>query len=144
MGLGVRTKGRGYALQILFALDAQSEKSVTEVKKALADYMDRFDIELDTRSIEFAEHLLLGLIEHVEGVDAIIREASKNWRLERMSRVDLSILRVAVYELLHNKEVPMKVVMNEAVELAKRYGAKDAPAFVNGILDRIATTVKGS
>ena len=74
----------------------------------------------------------------VAELDDIIQNASKNWRLDRMSRVDRNILRLATYELRHCDNVPVKVIINEAVELAKRFGTGESAAFVNGVLDRIA------
>jgi N utilization substance protein B len=71
-------------------------------------------------------------------IDGLIQRTSTNWKLERMARVDRNILRLAVYELLRRPEVPVKVTLNEAVELGKKYGSEESSAFVNGILDRIA------
>ena len=68
--------------------------------------------------------------------------SQKNWALDRMSRVDLSLLRLATYELLYQPDVPASVVMNEAIEIGKRYGTKDTPSFINGILDKIASLAK--
>jgi N utilization substance protein B len=135
MGVGVRRGARRYALQVLYALDVNDTASVSE---ALAGYRDDFELPLDERSEEFAAGLVGGTRDKLAEIDDIIKQASRNWRLERMSRVDRNILRLATYELGHTPEVPTKVVINEAVELAKRFGAAEAPAFVNGILDRIA------
>ena len=71
-------------------------------------------------------------------IDKKISEVAKNWSLERMTPVDLSILRIGVYELLYRPEIPDPVVIDEAIEIAKRYGTKDSPAFINGLLDKIA------
>ena len=75
-------------------------------------------------------------------IDAILQRASKNWRLERMARVDRNVLRLATWELRFAPEVPAKVVINEAIEVARRFGAAESPAFVNGLLDRIAQELK--
>ncbi len=139
MGVGVRRGARRYALQVLYALDVNSTASVDE---ALAGYRDDFELPLDQRSEEFASGLVSGTRDQLVEIDATIQEASRNWRLDRMSRVDRNILRLATYELGHTSEVPTKVVINEAVELAKRFGAAEAPAFVNGILDRIAQSLR--
>jgi N utilization substance protein B len=88
---------------------------------------------------EFAIELVRGCAAALEEIDAKIREVSKHWRLERMARVDRNILRLATYELLKRPEVPRRVTLNEAVELAKRFGDENSPAFVNGVLDRIAS-----
>jgi N utilization substance protein B len=70
----------------------------------------------------------------------VIKEYSTNWTLERMAKVDLSLLRLATFELLFHPDVPTSVVINEAIEIGKRYGTKDTPAFINGILDKISRT----
>lgn len=81
--------------------------------------------------------LAAGVASHLEELDALIVRYSEHWRLERMTAVDRNILRLAAYELLYQPDVPPKVVINEAVELAKRYGSESSGAFVNGLLDRI-------
>ena len=139
MGAGVRRGARRYALQVLYALDVNPTASIAE---ALASYREAFDLELDERAGEFAAELVRGTVANRAAVDEIIQQASRNWRIDRMSRVDRNILRLAAFELGHLPEIPTKVVINEAVELAKRFGAAEAPAFVNGILDRIAQALR--
>ncbi len=85
--------------------------------------------------------LVEGVATHQEELDALIRQHSEHWRLERMAAVDRNLLRLSLYELLHQPTVPAKVVLNEAVELAKRYGSEDSGAFINGILDCVRKTV---
>jgi N utilization substance protein B len=89
----------------------------------------------------FAEELVAGVLDHRDAIDEKIREKSKNWALSRMARVDVNILRLAVYELLYRSDIPKVVTINEAIEVAKKFGNEDAPAFVNGILDEIATAL---
>ncbi|MFH1468893.1 MAG: transcription antitermination factor NusB [Pseudomonadota bacterium] len=86
----------------------------------------------------FANALVQGVQENTQRIDALIEEASLNWRLVRMPVVDRNILRLACYELIGCPEIPVSVTINEAVELAKRFGGDDSRAFVNGILDRVA------
>jgi len=90
---------------------------------------------------EFADQLVLGFSRVAGAIDEKIRAVSKHWRLERMSRVDRNIIRLAAYELMHVADIPRRVTLNEAVELAKRFGNEESPAFVNGVLDRIADDV---
>ena len=90
---------------------------------------------------DLASELVRGCARHLQAIDDRIREASKHWRLERMARVDRNILRLAIFELLERPDVPRRVTLNEAVELAKRYGDENSPAFVNGLLDRIANDI---
>ena len=139
MAAGVRRKGRAYALQVLYALDfAEKERDAAAPGEAVAAYAGLFELEIDPPSLEFAGQLVATARERMAEIDDVIQSASRNWRLDRMSRVDRNILRLATCELRHFPDVPVKVAINEAVELAKRFGTGDSPAFVNGILDRIA------
>ena len=106
----------------------------------LADAWDASDDERphESEEVEFAQYLALGTESSREEVDAIIEEASTNWRLSRMPVVDRNILRLAAYELKQCTDIPATVSINEAIELAKRFGTKDSRAFVNGIVDRMA------
>ena len=88
-------------------------------------------------AISFATSLVDGVREHRREIDDLIREAARNWELERMAAVDRNALRLGCYELLHGDDIPMKVAINEAIELAKRFSTEASGAFVNGILDRI-------
>jgi N utilization substance protein B len=85
----------------------------------------------------YAEVLVRGVEREREAVDEAVQRASKHWRLSRMAVVDRNLLRLGAFELLYRTDVPRRVVLNEAIELAKRYGARDARAFVNGVLDRV-------
>ncbi len=85
----------------------------------------------------FAQKLFRGAVDHHEELDKLIREQAENWRLERMAAVDRSVLRVAVYELLHCPETPPRAVINEALEVARRFSGEGSVEFVNGILDGV-------
>ena len=87
--------------------------------------------------IDFANGIVDGIAEHSAEIDEAIASASIGWSIQRMPRVDLSILRVAVYELLFDKKAPKKVVINEAVRIATKYGGDDSPKFINGVLGKI-------
>jgi transcription antitermination protein NusB len=141
MAAGVRRRGRAYGLQILYALDVNGGD---EPARVVAEYWQLFELELDAPSLEFSERLVSTTRARLDEIDDAIQSASRNWRLDRMSRVDRNILRLATCELRHSPDVPVKVVINEAVELAKRFGTADSPAFVNGILDRIAHQLRRS
>src|SRR5687767_8313239 len=117
MAAGVRRKGRAYALQVLYALDLNDNAAAGE---AVQSYADLFELEVDGPSLEFAGQLVATARETLADIDDVIQSASRNWRLERMSRVDRNILRLATCELRHFPDVPVKVAINEAVELAKR------------------------
>lgn len=133
---GTRRTGRAYALQLLYARDGDV---ATDVTGAAVSWADAFDLEVEPGAQEFARELVAAATERTAEIDELIASASKNWRIERMSRVDRNILRLGACELLAFKDVPVKVVINEAVELAKRFGTAESSAFVNGVLDRIAS-----
>ena len=89
----------------------------------------------------FARELVDGVREHQERIDALITERAQHWRLPRLSRVDLNLLRLGTFELLARPEIPASVTINEAIEIARRFGSEDSAAFVNGVLDAIAEAV---
>ena len=91
-------------------------------------------LELDNKDKEYIEDILTGSKQHMDEIDDIIREYSKGWKFERISKVDLSILRLALYEILYRDDIPVSVSINEAVELAKKFGGDRTSSFVNGIL----------
>lgn len=131
-----RRSGRAYALQLLYARDGDA---ATDVTGAAVSWADTFELDVEPAAQQFARDLVAAAHERGKEIDELIASASKNWRIERMSRVDRNILRLGACELVAFKDVPVKVVINEAVELAKRFGTAESSAFVNGVLDRIAT-----
>lgn len=130
--MGARTSGRQAALQMMFAV----ETAGTDPDTCIGTFWREFDADPEGRA--YADGLVRGTWSALERVDALIREASTNWRLERMTRVDRNLLRMAVYELLEIPDVPRAVILDEAIELAKAFGGEESGAFVNGVLDRIA------
>ena len=133
---GTRTKGRAFALQLLYARD---HDPTADVASAAGGWATDFDLELEPTAQQFARDLVAAAGDRAPEIDQLITASSRNWRLERMSRVDRNILRLGACELVAFRDVPVKVVINEAVELAKRFGTAESSAFVNGVLDRIAT-----
>ena len=89
-------------------------------------------------SEQFARELVSGVEEHRGRIDELIAVAAEHWKMPRLSRVDLNVLRLATFELLARPEIPAAVTLNEAIEIARRYGSEDSPSFVNGVLDHIA------
>ena len=89
-------------------------------------------------SEDFARELVAGVDAHRARIDELIAGAAEHWRLPRLSRVDLNVLRLATFELLERPEIPAAVTINEGIEIARRYGSEDSPGFVNGVLDHIA------
>ena len=117
---------------MLFAIDATGN----DVDQAISDFWR--ELPGDAEGREYADQLVRGVREGADKLDERIRAASQNWRLERMARIDRNALRLGTYELLTRTDVPRAVVLDEAVELAKRFGGDESSKFVNGVLDRIA------
>ena len=122
-------------MQLLYQVDLTGDDG----DAAFASYWKSWPgVEQDARTREFAETLVRFVLSDEARIDAVIDAAAKNWDLERFSRVDLNLLRLAVGELLGSPEVPAPVVINEAVEIAHRFSDEKAASFINGVLDRIA------
>jgi N utilization substance protein B len=138
MTAGTRRTGRAYALQLLYARDGDPATDVVELATRWASELE---LEVEGPAQTFARELVAAAVARAAELDELITSSSKNWRIDRMSRVDRNILRLGACELLAFRDVPTKVVINEAVELAKRFGTAESSAFVNGVLDRIATAV---
>jgi transcription antitermination factor NusB len=130
-----RTKAREYALQILYAVDITKDDPM--------DCVDRFWEGNEESSIEvkkFAAGLVLGVSDNKKEIDRMIAKHATNWKLDRMAVIDRNVLRFAAYELLYSKDIPPKVSINEAIDIAKKFGGPDSGKFVNGVLDKINKT----
>jgi N utilization substance protein B len=136
--MGLRRESRELALQILYALDANPSVGIRETLQTFRE--EQTDVLSRVR--EFAEGLVQGVQEHRSLIDEAIKARSKNWTLVRMPRVDLNVMRMATYELMFREDIPKKVSINEAIEIARKFGDKESPAFVNGILDEIVACPK--
>jgi transcription antitermination protein NusB len=135
--MGTRRRARECALQLLYMWEFHKALGHAGVS---AFWVDRPQEEPATR--DFATLLVEGVVRRLEEVDDLIRKASLNWRIDRMATVDRNILRLATFELMEVVDTPLKVVLNEAIELSKRYGSEDSGAFVNGVLDKIGSTLR--
>ena len=133
--MGARSSGRESALQMLFAMEAGGGSA----ERVIAAYWR--ETPGDPEGREYADNVLRGVAGDLDKVDEAVRKASTNWRLERMARVDRNVLRLGAWELLKSRDVPRAVILDEAVELAKRFGSEESGAFVNGVLDRVASDV---
>ncbi len=136
--MGLRREARELALQMLYALDSNSSVGLRETLQTFREEQN----DVQGRVREFAEDLVRGVQAEREIIDEAIRARSKNWSLSRMPRVDLNVMRLASYELMYRADIPKKVSINEAIEIVRRYGDKESPAFVNGILDEIEACLK--
>ena len=130
-----RTKAREIALQYLYQVDVTKDHT----ERTLQDFIDHFAEEKDVDAVPYARDLVVGVYGHLNEIDGLIEQASNNWTVSRMSSTDRNILRIATYELKFGTGVPYKVVINEGIELAKRFGSPRFPAFANGVLDRIGS-----
>ncbi len=130
--MGRRRKAREVALQFLYQLDLRDED---DPEPHAAEFWTRHPVDPDTRT--FAEALVRGVKRNQAKTDELIGQYAEHWELDRMAVVDRNILRLAIYELLHGDEVPAKVAINEAIEIAKKFGTDESSRFINGILDRV-------
>ena len=129
-----RREQREHIFKLLFMTEFNSEE---EMNEQLALYFDSLE-ELAEKDQEYMREKYKHVLEHLDEIDTLLNETSKGWKTKRMSRVDLTALRLAVYELKFDKNVPTGVAINEAVELAKNFGGDTSGSFVNGILGKIA------
>jgi len=121
---------------VLFGLNAS--RRFDDLEATLEYFFEHLSPEATGEARDFAAGLCRGVAAHLEALDQLINGASNNWKLDRMNRVDLAVLRLATYELCFDQEAPVRVVLNEAVDLAKELGSEESGAFVNGVLNRIA------
>ena len=139
-----RRRGRSIALQILYQADWTEDMKPEEASDFAKRTLEEYEKDLVPNGPEkdpelngFVEMLVSGVIAGRRELDAVIRRFSRKWKLERMAAVDRNILRLGIFELCYLAEIPPKVAINEAVELAKRFGDANSPGFVNGILDSV-------
>lgn len=128
-----RRKAREYALQMLFQLDVRKEKPTASLFK---NFWSEHDPEEEIR--KFSEELVKGTYKHSAKINGLIAQCARNWTIERMAVVDRNVLRLAIYEILYRLDIPTNVSINEAIELAKKYGTDESGSFVNGVLDCVA------
>jgi len=128
-----RRRSREYALQILFQLDLTCSDFNEDVWNEFWEGNDE-----DKEVKEFTRDIVASTQEHIAEIDEAIKKAAEHWSIARMAVIDRNILRAAAYELLYRKDIPPSVVMNEALEIAKKYSTEESAPFINGILDKIA------
>lgn len=121
-------------MQLLYQLDM----SGGDPRQVRDQYWRELEEPADADTREFSARLIDGVLDKSAEIDDLITSYSTNWKVSRMATVDKNILRLAIFELLHCSDIPIKVTLNEAVEIAKRFGTADSSAFVNGILDNVA------
>lgn len=119
-------------MQALYQMELTGDASTASLEFFLTHF------EGSARSRDFARRLILGVVTNRKQIDRLIEQCAEHWKLKRMAKVDLTILRVATYELLFCPDIPMNVSMDEAIEIGKRYGSGDSATFINGVLDQVA------
>lgn len=133
-----RTKAREVALQLLYRADLNPSISPEQAQEFITARL------MDQTSRDFALQLYGETRQFLASLDETLAKTTENWRLPRMAAVDRNLLRLAAYELVHRTEIPPEVILNEAIELARRFGSADSPAFVNGILDKVRSNERPS
>jgi len=134
--MGLRRKSREAALQFLFSHDFQERIGAPE---AVARDLELFcrSFEVGQKALPYARTLIEGICQRLGEIDGVLAEHSHNWRVERMSLVDRNILRIAIFEMRFIGDIPVQIVINEALEIAKHYSISDSVPFINGILDAV-------
>ncbi len=138
MAAAKRTKARERAMQALYQIDV----AATDLDEALTRFWKSFE-PVEREVMDLAEQLVRGVASHRQEIDDAIEAVSTHWRLDRMAKVDRNVLRLAVFELRHG-DTPVKVAINEAIELGKKFGSESSGAFINGVLDKIAGALPAS
>jgi len=133
-----RTLAREYALQILYQVEVNSEP----LEETLSKFWD-YESKPAEDVRKFSEDLVSGVLKHRDSIDGVIEKYADNWNLNRMAIIDRNIMRFATYELLYLTDIPPKVTINEAVNIAKKYSQEESGKFVNGVLDKISHSEKG-
>ncbi|MFN0118123.1 MAG: transcription antitermination factor NusB [Elusimicrobiota bacterium] len=129
--MGARRKGREYALQALYLLDV----SKMPAEKAISTVL--YGQKVEAPIAQFSRELAIGASEHMQEIDLLVQEHTKNWEMSRMAALDRNILRLGAYELLYESDTPISVIIDEAVEMAKEFSTPESGKFVNGILDKL-------
>ena len=131
-----RTRARELAVQFLYYLDLRGMDALEELDAFLAHHTKGSELKGEEEVAAYARELIEGVAGDTDNLNDWIEAIAENWRLDRMAHVDRNVLRMAVYELIHKPEVPFKVVINEGIDIAKRFSTSQSGSFVNGILDR--------
>lgn len=133
---GTRRKGRELALQALYQIEITGDASAGAVDFFLGHF------EGNAKTKEFARRLVSGVVSQQAAIDHLIDQCTENWKLERLAKVDLIILRMATYEIAFCPDIPSTVSIDEAIEIAKRFGSADSAPFINGVLDQVERAAK--
>ncbi len=132
--MGIRRRGRELALQALYQIEITGDASPAPLELFWSYF------EGNVKARDFARRLVAGVVMHREEIDRLIEQSTDHWKLSRMPKVDLTILRLASYELLFCPDIPLNVSIDEAIEVSKRFSSEDSATFINGVLDHVAAS----
>lgn len=138
--MGKRRLSRELALQFLYQYDISNELNsfkLIDFKKLVEDFLSSQEIRIEPDVSEFMSIICRGVLENIVGIDEVISQYCKNWRIGRMANIDRNILRISVYEMVYLRNIPPPVTINEAIEVGRKYGNEETASFVNGVLDRV-------
>ncbi len=135
--MGNRRKSREVALQVLYEMEMRGSEP-----KAVFDFFWKNSEEVPDEVSKYAIELVEGVWRNKKEIDHVVEKHSLHWKLPRMAVVDRNILRLGTYELLYQHDIPVSVILNEEIEIAKRFGTADSASFINGILDNVAREVR--
>lgn len=133
-----RTEARALFMQLLYQMDAQNDYSKEAKDRFEEEYMEGSDQK------QYFDRLYQLILEHLPQIDQVLEESAVNWKLSRIAKVDLAVLRLSVAEVLYMDDIPVSASINEAVDLAKKFSGEDSGKFVNGILGKVARRENGS
>ena len=133
-----RRKERQFAFQVLYSVNFEAVPSMDSVDATFANFLATDTPDDQTPDMPFARSLVHGVVNLMDELDATIAKFSRHWKISRIANVDLTILRLGVFEMMHVPDVPVRVAINEAIELAKNFGDDNSKNFINGILDGVA------
>ena len=128
-----RKLSRDKTMELLFGMTLSKDT----IEEALEGFVDNYEGDIKELDLTYIKQALIGIENNREAIDKLIEENLHNWKLERISKVNLSILRLSTYELLYDEEIPRGVAINEALEIARRYSDEKSVGFINGVLDKI-------
>lgn len=131
-----RKETREEAVKIVYSMDVNKEFSINNIP----EYIEHF--ELEDMDVDYLEKTISDMIDNMEEIDKYIRDNSKDWKINRIAKVDLAVLRIALSEILYNKTIPESVSINEAVEISKKFSNEDSHKFINGILGTVVRCIK--
>lgn len=128
-----RKLSREKTMELLFGMTLSKDT----IEEAIENFVDNYEGNIKEIDLTYVKQALIGIENNKEAIDKVIEENLHNWKLDRISKVNLSILRLSTYELLYDKEIPTNVAINEALEITRRYSDEKSVGFINGVLDKV-------